>query len=552
MARRSQSNTKSRNALDAKPTLTLPALHSSQHGVKSSARRFNVLNCGRRWGKDVLCINLFIEGAQSGKPCGWYQPTYKSLLEVWRAVKRYTKPAQVSVSEQDKRIELVGGGVLEFWSLDGDPESSRGRRYKRVIVNEAAKARHLQLAWETTIIQTLLDFRGDAWFPSTPRGKDYFYGLWRKGQAGDENYTADWMSWTRPTSSNPRWTAEEIQTLRESVPATRARQEFDAEFVEREGQFFAEFQPDTEYTDWDERLGQFVTRREAWHVTSKLPDIKPWWQFWGAMDYGTSHSSPTWCFLLFCCDPMTGDVWVLDERYEAGLTDDDQAQCMLECLERWRLAKPQNPANRRGKWEVSRTNYTDSRGNVVSGGFQVIPIDYAGTYPPEGQRRTIQGKYPAEIYHERGLPVARADKNRKAGWSTCKRYFHGQRVEKRADGDDYAVPVLRIYLSPERQAIANEEGSRFGMGGFSYWPKRYSHGGCPHLVRTLPTLNEDPRDQEDIDETPENAPPPEDHPADTLRMGLHTRPKGNEPPPQPTARPVWQFDTTPTVPQQIR
>ena len=522
----------------SRPLLTLPALHSSQAEVKRTARRFNVLNCGRRWGKDVLCINLFIEASLRCKPVGWYQPTYKSLLEVWRAVKRYTKPAQTSVSEQDKRIELLGGGVLEFWSLDGDPESSRGRRYCRVIVNEAAKCRHLQLAWETTIIQTLLDFRGDAWFPSTPRGKDYFFDLWRRGQDTDETHDAEWRSWTRPTSSNPKWSATDIDSLMRSVPAARARQEFGAEFLDREGRFFAEFQPTTEYTDWDESTGQWVTRHEAWHVVETPPKVEPWWHFWGAMDYGTSHGSPTWAFLLLCCDPKTGDVWALDERYESALTDDDQAQCMLECLEKWGLAKPLTK-DRRGKWEVYREYGQDGKLR----GFHLIPIDYASTFPPAGPRREVRGPYPSEIYHARGLPVVRADKARKPGWSTVKRYFHGTRIERRADGDDYAVPVFRIVCTRNRQAQASGEGARFGQGGIGEWPLRYAFVGCPHLVRTLPTLDEDPRDPEDIDETPVTG-PPEDHLADTCRMALHTRPQATTPPEKPKAKLPWQFSGT--------
>ena len=235
-------------------------------------------------------------------------------------------------------------------------------------------------------------------------------------------------------------------------------------------------------------------------------------------------------------------MWVLDERYEAGITDDDQAQCMLECLERWGLAKPQT-INRRGKWEVVRFRHNDNKGMPSMSGFHVIPIDYAATFRPESDTRTIAGPYPAEIYHARGLPVVRADKARKPGWSTVKRYLHQERIEKRKDGEDYAVPVLRIYLSPERQAQADGEKAQHGMGGPTKWAERYRHKGCPHLVRTLPTIDEDPRDPEDIDETPAEGPPPEDHPADTLRMGLHTRPRTATPPPPEAAKLPWQLES---------
>src|SRR5690242_20179744 len=58
-------------------------LHPGQALVIEQAKRFNVLACGRRWGKTELGQDLTVEPLQGGWPVGWFSPTYKDLLEVW-------------------------------------------------------------------------------------------------------------------------------------------------------------------------------------------------------------------------------------------------------------------------------------------------------------------------------------------------------------------------------------------------------------------------------------------------------------------------------------
>src|SRR5512146_135218 len=133
--------------------LILPELHPKQAAIKSNLARFNVLNCGRRFGKNVIDEDLAIETMLAGYPVGWFEPTYKSLAEAWREVVSILYPITKAKSEQEKRIQLVTGGVLDMWSLD-DPDSGRGRKYRRVIVNEAAKVKQLEYAWTNVIRPT--------------------------------------------------------------------------------------------------------------------------------------------------------------------------------------------------------------------------------------------------------------------------------------------------------------------------------------------------------------------------------------------------------------
>jgi hypothetical protein len=54
-------------------TIALPKPHPAQLAVRSEARRYNVVNCGRRWGKTDMGVTMCTEEALAGKPAGWFR-----------------------------------------------------------------------------------------------------------------------------------------------------------------------------------------------------------------------------------------------------------------------------------------------------------------------------------------------------------------------------------------------------------------------------------------------------------------------------------------------
>jgi hypothetical protein len=154
------------------------------------------------------------------------------LSDVWRESKLMLAPVIQKVSEQEHRMELITGGVLDMWSLD-DPNSARGRHYKRIVVDEAAMVRYLDMAWTHVIRPTLADLEGDAFFFSTPKGLNYFYTLYQNA----DNDPDKWMAWRFPTSSNPFIKTSEIDEMRQMLPARTFQQEILAEFIS-EGSYF--------------------------------------------------------------------------------------------------------------------------------------------------------------------------------------------------------------------------------------------------------------------------------------------------------------------------
>lgn len=202
--------------------LTRPTLHAEQRRVVDGAKRFNVLQCGRRSGKTTLGIDLAADTALDGKPAGWFAPTYKILSDAWRELVAALRDVTEHVDQQERRLELITGGVIECWSLD-TPDPARGRKYARALIDEAGMVRDLENSWNGAIRPTLADYQGDAWFFGTPKGHNYFHRLFLKGQQGHE----DWVSWRFGTLANPIIAPEEVDAARRDMPPQVFAQEFE-------------------------------------------------------------------------------------------------------------------------------------------------------------------------------------------------------------------------------------------------------------------------------------------------------------------------------------
>ena len=213
--------------------LTLPSPHAGQLAIKAELPRFGVLACGRRWGKTQFGADYLLPPALEGQPVAWFAPTYKLLLEVWRDFERLLAPVTRRSNATDRRIELVTGGVVEFWTLENE-DAGRSRKYKRAFIDEAGLVARLLAAWNEAILPTLADLRGGAVLGGTPKGRNGFFHLFQRGASGD----GAWKSWQRPTHDNPFIPADELELLRSTMPERAYAQEILAQFLEDGGGVF--------------------------------------------------------------------------------------------------------------------------------------------------------------------------------------------------------------------------------------------------------------------------------------------------------------------------
>ena len=70
-------------------TLVLPRPHEAQRRILREAKRYNVLACGRRFGKTTLGGNLLADPVlRSGRSVAWFAPTYRLLEEAYNDHRR--------------------------------------------------------------------------------------------------------------------------------------------------------------------------------------------------------------------------------------------------------------------------------------------------------------------------------------------------------------------------------------------------------------------------------------------------------------------------------
>lgn len=214
--------------------ISIPALHPGQKTIVRNAKRFTVVSAGRRFGKTLLAVDVLVDSLVRGHPCAWFAPTYRYLQDSFRVMHSHLRPLVKHVSTQEKRIELITGSVFEAWSLE-DESAGRGKRYKKIVIDEAAHVRDLGTIYHEAIRPTLTDLKGSAWFLSTPRGRNFFWQAYSRGQ---DHLEPEWASFTAPTAANPFIDPSEIEAAKRQLPERVFQQEYEAMFLEDSGGVF--------------------------------------------------------------------------------------------------------------------------------------------------------------------------------------------------------------------------------------------------------------------------------------------------------------------------
>lgn len=164
------------------------------------------------------------------------------------------------------------------------------------------------------------------------------------------------------------------------------------------------------YGNWDASDGMYFSE---WNETLHVPDGTPefpfpeeWdyflypqkysepsqeWSYFAGVDYG---KAAPFSFHLMASNSF-GEVVVIDEIYERGLLPTEQADRMLECLEKYKI---------------------DPKKDII------LYCD-PSMFPPQDVKKRI-GPYPIESYQKAGLVCVRAVNDRIPGWTRFKEFLH--------------------------------------------------------------------------------------------------------------------------------
>lgn len=207
-------------------------LHVNQVAILENQRRYNVLVCGRRFGKTTVALQALKEYAAQGKRIWWTAQTYKAVNKVWRyLVKEYQHE---SISHGMQEIYLSNGGYIGVRSLKNF-DNLRSEGLEVVFIDEAAFVS--PDAWFDVLDPMLLDGGENsiAWFMCNPKGLNWFYDLY---QLGIDDLQPDWVSFHYTSYDNPLIPTSEIDKRKERIPSRKFTEEYLAEFNDSDGAVF--------------------------------------------------------------------------------------------------------------------------------------------------------------------------------------------------------------------------------------------------------------------------------------------------------------------------
>jgi len=208
--------------------VSLPPLHSGgQREVAEHPARFKVLSAGRRWGKTKLASVIAVGEALQGKLVWWVAPSFPMSSIGWREIVFLSNQIPGHYIHHSDR--LVGFSQTKGWvqvkSAD-DPYVLRGEGLDLVVMDECSLID--SVAWFESLRPALADRKGRALFISTPKGKNWFYELFVRGQ---DELQSEYKSWEFPTWTNPYIDPEEVENARRTMPKDAFDQEIGAQFL---------------------------------------------------------------------------------------------------------------------------------------------------------------------------------------------------------------------------------------------------------------------------------------------------------------------------------
>lgn len=217
--------------------------HPNQWKVIKNPHKEKILCCGRRFGKSVACsYEICVQALQPNQRIWIVAPNYYLTNIVFDQVTRwmYLLVPKEGIKVKTKpfpEMRLQNGTIIEGKSADAK-EGLLGRSTNLVIIDEAARID--ENIWSQYIKPTTHEFNGRVIYISTPTGINWFYDKFLELKKSKSAYT--FSSLDNPYFPSPNMTEEERlaewEKIRQSVPETKFKQEYEAKFLTEGGLVF--------------------------------------------------------------------------------------------------------------------------------------------------------------------------------------------------------------------------------------------------------------------------------------------------------------------------
>jgi len=186
-----------------------------QQTVFADKTRFKVVAAGRRCGKSRLAATtLIIEALRcpAGSAVLYVAPTNGQARQIiWDVLLEIGRDVIQASHINNMDITMINGAKIYVRGADR-PDTLRGVSLTYAVLDEVADIK--PEAWEQVIRASLSDKKGRAIFIGTPKGRNWFYDLFKMGQ---EESDPDWKSWHFTTQDNPLIDPTEIESAKKTL-----------------------------------------------------------------------------------------------------------------------------------------------------------------------------------------------------------------------------------------------------------------------------------------------------------------------------------------------
>lgn len=279
---------------------------SWQRTVVQSPARFKIIRTGRRSGKTfgIVIDSLSLALLYPNLSLAYVGLTYSHAKDVvWEDYIKIAKDVIEYKNSQELLLRFHNGSRIKLYSWDSI-DNMLGKKYHKVYLDEAAVPKNLKKAWDDVIEPTLLDYRGEAWFTSMPRGKGQFKKLIDSSKSLDDWQDFHYTSYDNESIPDVK---AELDKKRKDISPSVFAQQYLAEFTDLEGRIYTEFERD--------------------HTKADIPFTPNRWGL--SIDFGYNHPLAAYLYAISSDD----EIHVYRELYERKLDDQKRLQKILDLIE---------------------------------------------------------------------------------------------------------------------------------------------------------------------------------------------------------------------------
>lgn len=198
-------------------------------GIIKSKKMWHIVDAGRQVGKSFMCQQLLLYFAINNPNwhCMYVSMTYSQTNKLYKELLRGIRRSQVikSFNRVENSIVLANGSEIYFKSYQ-KADNIRGYDNDLLIVDEAAFCDDEDFQ---RVFRPTLAVRGKKCILcSSPRGYNFFYDLYKRGEKNEKNYSSYFATYQTCPFAN----LDEIEDAKRSLPEKIFRSEYLAEFID--------------------------------------------------------------------------------------------------------------------------------------------------------------------------------------------------------------------------------------------------------------------------------------------------------------------------------